>query len=80
MATDGRARQWKAAPRWSGSGERRCVRRRQFPAAAHVTHARAKVKLPEVLEASFGVRLRRGWCLRLHLDDRNTMVALDARY
>ena len=56
------------------------VRRwRRFPAAARVLHARAEAKLLEAREASSGLRLRRGWCLRLRLDERNTVIVLNAR-
>ncbi|KAF2584275.1 hypothetical protein F2Q70_00036588 [Brassica cretica] len=40
---------------------------------------RAEAKLREGLAASSGLRLRRGWCLRLRLDERNTMAVLHAR-
>ena len=47
--------------------------------AAHAFHARAKGYLLDAREGSAGLRSRRGWCLRLRLDKRNTMMALDAR-
>uniref|UniRef100_A0A0D3AB12 Uncharacterized protein n=1 Tax=Brassica oleracea var. oleracea TaxID=109376 RepID=A0A0D3AB12_BRAOL len=65
-----------------GSGERwsetaasgRNARWLRRTATARAFHARAEAKLREALAASSGLRLRRGWCLRLHLDERNTMV------
>ncbi|KAG5384381.1 hypothetical protein IGI04_035851 [Brassica rapa subsp. trilocularis] len=48
-------------------------------ATARAFRARAEAKLREALAASSGLRLRRGWCLRLRLDERNTMVVLHAR-
>ena len=48
-------------------------------AAARVFHARAEANLREARAASSGLQLRRGWCLRLRLDERNTMMALDTR-
>ncbi|KAF3567871.1 hypothetical protein DY000_02016854 [Brassica cretica] len=47
--------------------------------AVRKTHARAEAKLPEALAASSGLRLRRGWWLRLRIDKGNMMVALHAR-
>ncbi|KAF3512072.1 hypothetical protein F2Q69_00004202 [Brassica cretica] len=43
---------------------------REEALASQVTRART---------ASSGLRLRRAWCLRLRLDERNTMMVLDAR-
>ncbi|KAF3530678.1 hypothetical protein DY000_02042276 [Brassica cretica] len=63
----------------SCGGERRRKRRRRFPAVARAFHARAKGCLLEARERLSGLRSRRGWCLRLCLDERNTMMALDAR-
>ena len=60
---------------WSGGGGRR----RRFPAAARAFHARAKGGFLEARTAASGLRLRRAWCLRLRLDERNTMMGLDAR-
>ncbi|WZZ36430.1 hypothetical protein YC2023_019831 [Brassica napus] len=51
----------------------------RFPAAARAFHARAKGGFLEARTASSGLRLRRAWCLRLRLDERNTMMGLDAR-
>ena len=48
-------------------------------AVARVFHACAEANLREARAASSGLRLRRGWCLRLRLDERNTMMALDVR-
>ena len=70
-----------------GSGERwsetaasgRDARWLRRTAMARAFHARAEAKLREALAASSGLRLRRGWCLRLRLDERNTMVVLHAR-
>ncbi|KAF3588064.1 hypothetical protein F2Q69_00028807, partial [Brassica cretica] len=55
------------------------LRWRRFPAAARAFHARAKGGFLEARTASSGLRLRRAWCLRLRLDERNTMMGLDAR-
>ncbi|KAF3603005.1 hypothetical protein F2Q69_00034491 [Brassica cretica] len=55
------------------------LRWRRFPAAARAFHARAKGGFLEARTASSGLRLRRTWCLRLRLDERNTMMGLDAR-
>ena len=70
-----------------GSGERwsetaasgRDARWLRRTAMARAFHARAEAKLREALAVSSGLRLRRGWCLRLRLDERNTMVVLHAR-
>ncbi|KAF3526793.1 hypothetical protein F2Q69_00047474 [Brassica cretica] len=61
--------------RWtdSGSGELAAE------TAVRAFHALAKGNPPEVREGSYGLRLRRGWCLWLRLNERNTMVVLDAR-
>ena len=48
-------------------------------AAARITHTRVEAKLPEALAASSRLRLQRGRWLRLHLNERNTMIALHAR-
>ncbi|KAF3519376.1 hypothetical protein DY000_02060005 [Brassica cretica] len=47
--------------------------------AVRAFHALAKGNLPEVREGSSGLRLRRGWCLWLRLNEGNTMVVLHAR-
>ncbi|KAG5400201.1 hypothetical protein IGI04_014808 [Brassica rapa subsp. trilocularis] len=70
-----------------GSGERRSdtaasgrnARWLRRTATARAFHARAEAKLREALAASSGLRLRCGWCLRLRLDERNTMVACGFR-
>uniref|UniRef100_A0A0D3AU96 ADP-ribosyl cyclase/cyclic ADP-ribose hydrolase n=1 Tax=Brassica oleracea var. oleracea TaxID=109376 RepID=A0A0D3AU96_BRAOL len=66
--------------RWSETAARgRNSRWLRRTAVARVFHARAEANLREARAASSGLRLRRGWCLRLRLDERNTMMALDVR-
>uniref|UniRef100_A0A0D3CHI3 Uncharacterized protein n=1 Tax=Brassica oleracea var. oleracea TaxID=109376 RepID=A0A0D3CHI3_BRAOL len=65
-----------ASRRQTDGGRSRRLRR---TAEARVFHARAEANLWEARTASSGLRLRRGLCLRLRLDERNTMVVLNAR-
>ena len=48
-------------------------------AAARVAHARVEAKILEALAASSGLQLQRGRCLRLRLDEKNTLMAFHAR-
>ncbi|KAG5395412.1 hypothetical protein IGI04_025375 [Brassica rapa subsp. trilocularis] len=81
------SRRGRTAADHGGSGERRSetaasgrnARWLRRTATARAFHARAEAKLREALAASSGLRLRCGWCLRLLLDERNTMVVLHAR-
>lgn len=68
-----------AVRRWS-DGAVAVQQRRRFLAAARaelLTAARAELLTARA--ASSGLRLQRGRCLRFRLDERNTMVSLDAR-
>lgn len=49
------------------------------PAAALGLHVRGEVKFWEALAASYGLRLRQVWGLRLRLYERNMMVGLHVR-
>ncbi|KAF3534447.1 hypothetical protein DY000_02039764 [Brassica cretica] len=81
------ARRWpgysKAVVRWWSDGGAVAVRRWSDGAVAVQQRRRflaaARAKLLTARAASSGLRLQRGRCLRFRLDERNTMVSLDAR-
>ena len=63
--------------RWSGDGPA-AKSAATISGGACVTRT-CMTKLPEALTASYGLRFRRDRCLRLRLDERSTVAALNAR-